>query len=276
MKENGYRFSQRVDNYVRYRPRYPEAVLDLLKAECGLTAVHAIADVGSGTGILSELFLKNGNPVFGVEPDPEMRAGAEHYLRRYPAFTSIPGTAEATTLPDHGVDFVAAGQAFHWFDVHQARKEFLRILAPDGWVALVWNVQRPAGTPFLVDLQAFWQTEAFWKPPSSRPSSLQSSAQEERAQRYRLNATLAREELLVPFFGPGAFFEASFENPLVCNFRQLKGRVLSNAPALEPEDANYATMVAALAEIFHAHQKEGTVTIEHDTRVVYGRLTSTP
>ena len=270
MEKKAYRFSQRVDNYIRYRPRYPPAVLDLLRTECGLTGSHVIADVGSGTGILSELFLENGNSVFGVEPDPEMRAGAEHYLRGFPTFISVPATAEATTLPNHCVDFVTAGQAFHWFDTAQARKEFRRILRPGGWVVLVWNVQRPSGTPFLNALQTFWETETFWKHPYRH-----SGQQMERVQAYRLNADLTREKLLVPFFAPAAFAEASFENPLVCTFRQLKGRILSNGPALEPNDANYETMLAALAKIFQAHQKDGTVTIEHDTRVFYGRLPPT-
>ena len=267
MEKNAYRFSQRVDNYIRYRPRYPPTVLDLLRAECGLTASHVIADVGSGTGILSELFLKNGNPVFGVEPDPDMRAGAEHYLRGFPTFTSVPATAEATTLPARSVDFVTAGQAFHWFDTAQARKEFRRILRPRGWVVLLWNVQRPTGSPFLDALQTFWETEAFWKHPSRHVAQRM-----ERVQAYRLNANLTRQELLAPFFGPAAFAEASFENPLLCNFRQLKGRILSNGPALEPDDANYETMLATLADIFRTHQKEGTVTIEHDTCLVYSRL----
>lgn len=150
-----YRFSQRVDNYIKYRSRYPEAILHRLKVECQLQLTYTIADIGSGTGILSELFLKNGTPVLGLEPDPQMRAGGEYYLRDFVNFTSIAATAEATTLPDQSVDFVTAGQAFHWFDLKPTRHEFARILAPPGWVVLVWNVQPPTGTPFLEALQGF-------------------------------------------------------------------------------------------------------------------------
>jgi SAM-dependent methyltransferase len=108
------RFTNRVDHYIRYRPSYPRAVLDLLKTECGLTDTSTIADVGSGPGILSELFLENVNHVLGIEPNREMREAAELQLGGHPCFTSVAGTAEATTLDDSSVDFVVAGQAFHW------------------------------------------------------------------------------------------------------------------------------------------------------------------
>src|SRR5437660_10266541 len=128
------RFSNRVADYVRYRPGYPQAVFDLLRAECGLRPGHVIADIGSGTGLLSELFLKNGNRVYGVEPNTEMRRAGEEYLASYDGFSSIAGSAESTTLSDSSVDFVTAGQAFHWFEPAAARPEFIRILKPAAWV----------------------------------------------------------------------------------------------------------------------------------------------
>ena len=143
------RFSSRVDNYIKYRPGYPSAVIDTLASECGLTEQLIVADVGSGTGILSELFLKHGNPVFGVEPNREMREAGERRLKQYPNFTSVNGTAEATTLPDRSMDFITAGQAFHWFDRIQTRKEFTRILKGGGWVALIWNDRHIDTSPFL-------------------------------------------------------------------------------------------------------------------------------
>src|SRR5690348_8431451 len=94
------RFSNRVDNYIAYRPSYPRAVIDLLRRECGLAADWGIADVGSGPGNLTRLFLDNGNRVFGVEPNREMREAGERLLSDYPGFTSVSGTAEATTLAD--------------------------------------------------------------------------------------------------------------------------------------------------------------------------------
>src|SRR4051812_35067235 len=98
------RFSSRVENYVKYRPGYPAAVVPLLETACGFTRESVVADIGSGTGILAEVWLKHGNPVFAVEPNGPMREAAERLLTAYPAFTSVPGTAEATTLADHSVD----------------------------------------------------------------------------------------------------------------------------------------------------------------------------
>src|ERR1700757_2147313 len=116
------RFSNRVADYLRYRPGYPTAARDVLRRECNLQPGHAIADIGSGTGFLSELFLKNGNRVFGVEPNDAMRQAGEEYLAEYDNFTSITGSAEASTLDDGSVDFVVSGQAFHWFEPVAARR----------------------------------------------------------------------------------------------------------------------------------------------------------
>jgi ubiquinone/menaquinone biosynthesis C-methylase UbiE len=141
MQDPTQRFSDRVENYVRYRPTYPQVVVETLAVECHLTTASIIADIGSGTGILTKLFLDNGNRVL-VEPNREMREAGERLLVDCAGFTSIAATAESTTLPDHSVDFVTAGQAFHWFDREKARAEFTRILKPGGWVVLVWNDRR--------------------------------------------------------------------------------------------------------------------------------------
>src|SRR5260370_29926783 len=141
------RFSNRAADYVRYRPGYPAAVLDLLRTECALRPSHVIADIGSGTGLLSKLFLENGNRVFGVEPNQEMRQAGELHLQSYRGFVSVEGSAEATALPAACADFVAAGQAFHWFEPEKPRREFQRVLRPQGWVAAIWNF-REMEAPF--------------------------------------------------------------------------------------------------------------------------------
>ena len=144
------RFSNRVENYRKYRPRYPKAIIPLLEQECGLTHDARIADIGSGTGLLAELFLEHGNRVFGIEPNLEMRAAGDKLLAKYPNFSSTDATAEATTLADSSVDFVTVGQAFHWFDRDRAGKEFERILKDGGWVVIIlvpvawhmWHLRR--------------------------------------------------------------------------------------------------------------------------------------
>lgn len=143
------RFSNRVDNYVLYRPSYPAEVVTVLEQEAGLRREHVIADIGSGTGISTRLFLDHGNSVFAVEPNSAMRQAAETSFTGNVRFNSVNGTAEQTNLATNSIDFVVAGQAFHWFDRTQARGEFSRILRPSGWVLLMWNTRRTDTTTFL-------------------------------------------------------------------------------------------------------------------------------
>ncbi|HVF27553.1 MAG TPA: class I SAM-dependent methyltransferase [Pyrinomonadaceae bacterium] len=252
MSDSIQRFSSRVDNYVKYRPTYPTAVVDLLEDECDLTRDLIVADVGSGTGILSELFLRNGNKVFGVEPNREMRAAGERLLMDYPNFTSVDGTAEATTLESAGVDFVTAGQAFHWFDVEKTRIEFARILKSDGWVVLVWNERQTDSTPFLRDYEQMLLTFG----------TDYEAVSHKQVDRNRI----------VPFFGPGGFELRTFANQQLFDFESLKGRLLSASYTPEVGHANHAPMLDVLQRIFHEYQSDGRVTVEYDTNVFYGRL----
>src|SRR5262249_20110821 len=150
MNDSTERFSSRVENYMKDRPGYPIEVIETLSDECGLAADSIIADVGSGTGILTDMFLQNGNVVYGIEPNREMREAAERLLKDYPRFRSVAARAEETALDDKSVDFITAGQAFHWFDREKTRTEFVRILKSRGWVALIWNERVTTTTPFLV------------------------------------------------------------------------------------------------------------------------------
>jgi len=253
MTDHTQRFTGRVESYVRYRPSYPHVVLDLLKTECSLTSASIVADVGSGTGILSTLFLQNGNRVFGVEPNPEMRAAAEELLRDQPRFASVAGTAEDTTLPDDSVDFVVAGQAFHWFDVERARAEFGRILKPGGWVALIWNLRRKDATPFLAAYEELLGLH--------------------RTDRGEVEIWRQDADMAEALFDPGSFQRATFDNEQVLDLDGLKGRLLSVSYVPARGEPGSEAMLREAERIFDEHQKDGTVTIEYDTRVYYGRLT---
>lgn len=277
MEEPGPRFSRRVEHYLRYRPHYPQAIIEVLQRECHLTQQTIIADIGSGTGMLAEMFLNNGNRVLGIEPDPEMRAGAEYVLRRYPMFTSIAASAEATSLADRSVDIITSGQAFHWFDRERARQEFARILVPMGWVVLVWNRQRTAGTPFLVALEQFWQTYLTREglQAIATGQDLTMLLQETNpVYRWRLDPGRFSQELIAPFFGSGRFAMQTFENPQFYDFEELKGRVLSAGSAPQAGHPRYAEMLETIEAIFQMHQVNGRVTIEYETQVWYGQLGS--
>src|SRR5688500_17757753 len=121
-------FTDRVEDYSRARPRYPRGVIELLIRDPGLKPPWVVGDIGAGTGLATELFLEHGNRVFAVEPNDAMRHEAEGRLGANPLFVSVAGSAEDTTLPTNSLDLVVAAQAFHWFDLHAAGREFRRIL----------------------------------------------------------------------------------------------------------------------------------------------------
>jgi SAM-dependent methyltransferase len=243
------RFSDRVENYVRYRPGYPTEALDVLKNDCGLTPAHVVADIAYGTGLWTRLLLENGNRVFGMEPNAEMRAAGERLLARFPAFTSMAGTAEATTLPDESVDFVTAAQAAHWFDRARARREFERILRPGGWLALLWNERLIDTTPFLRDYEQLLLTFG-------------TDYEEVRHERTGVNE----------FFDPLRFEQRLFPNIQEFDYSGIEGRLLSSSYVPAPGDAKYEPMLRDLRKIFNAHAVNDRAKFEYQTRVYFGRL----
>jgi SAM-dependent methyltransferase len=245
------RFSSRVENYVKYRPDYPAAVIEVLVSKCGLSQKSLVADIGSGTGILTELFLRNGNKVLGVEPNREMRTAAERLLANYANFTSIDGRAEATSIASDSVDFVTVGQAFHWFDQQQAKREFVRILKSDGWAVLIWNERRLDSSEFLRALEDLL---------------LEFGTNYEQVRHENVYGDIAA------FFGAGGFELATFENLQHLDLDAFKGRLFSASYTPEPAHPNFAPMLDELLAIFAAHERNGKVTIEYDTKVYYGQL----
>ena len=245
------RFTKRVENYRKYRPGYPPEIITLLNSVCGLTANSVVADLGFGTGLFTELFLKHGNRVFGVEPNAEMRRAGEDALKSYPNFTSVIATAEDTTLPDDSVDFIVAGQAFHWFDRSQARPEFERILKPAGWVVLVWNGYRMESSRMMTDYQGL-------------------------VSRYGTDYSEVQREVVgidvETFYAPGPCEHARFAFRQRFDYPGLEGRLLSSSYAPEPDHPNYQAMLRDLRSVFEANQEGGQVNFDYETEVYYGQL----
>lgn len=129
------RFSDRADDYVRYRPDYPAAAIDWVLEGLGDLARIQVADIGAGTGISSRQIADRGPHVIAVEPNAGMRASAEPH----PRVIAHDGAAESTGLAGESVDLVLCAQAFHWFHQREAIVEFHRILRPGGRLALMWN-----------------------------------------------------------------------------------------------------------------------------------------
>jgi SAM-dependent methyltransferase len=245
------RFSDRVDNYIRYRPGYPPEVLELFRREMALTPVSVVADVGSGTGISARMFLENGNTVFGVEPNAPMREAAERLLADFPNFRSDAGTAENTTLPDASTGIVTAAQAFHWFDPETTRPEFLRILKPGGFIALIWNERQLDSTPFLREYEAFllkWATDY-----------------------QRVRHENIDEEKLGGFFR-GPYERAEFPNVQRLDFDGLKGRLASSSYMPNESDPRFPELERNLRILFDKHSENGRIEVLYDTRIYYQQV----
>ncbi|MCB0192340.1 MAG: class I SAM-dependent methyltransferase [Anaerolineae bacterium] len=241
------RFSNRVENYIKYRPSYPAALIDLLESECQLTPASLVADIGSGTGLLTKLFLDNGNTVFGVEPNAEMRAAAETLLNAYPNFVSVAAPAEATTLAAEQVDFVTAGQAFHWFDIVAALQEFRRILKPQGWIVLVWNMRRH-DDPFQ----------------SAYEQLVKRHSQEYSA----VNHKRINDHVLSEIMGPDMRL-TTLDNEQILDYEGIKGRLLSASYAPLEGQAGHQAMLDDLLAIFEQYQQAGRVRFTYRTNVYY-------
>ena len=245
------RFSSRVENYIRYRPSYPLGVVDLLRSECGLTPDSTIADIASGTGIFTKLLLENGNRVFGVEPNPDMRKAGEEFLSAFPRFTTVAGTAEATTLPTYSIDIVTAAQAAHWFDLKKTRQEFMRIAKPGGWSVLLWNERSTDSTPFLRDYEQL----------------VLDYGTDYKDVRHEHTTDNIQE-----FFAPTPFQARVFKLDQETDYAGLEGRLLSSSYAPPLGHTKCTPMLAELRRMFDAHQVKGKVTLEYNTRVYYGQL----
>lgn len=245
------RFSDRVENYIRYRPGYPPEALQVLKTECGLNPSHWIADIASGTGIWTRMLLQNGNHVFGVEPNSDMRQAGERLMAEFPNFVSVGGSAEGTALADQSVDFVTAAQAAHWFDRQRTRAEFARILRPGGWLVLLWNERLLDTTPFLHDYEQL----------------LLSFGTDYVDIRHERTTEAVNE-----FFDPSPFWECTFAMRQQFDYVGLEGRLLSSSYAPGPGHPKHEAMLRELRRTFNKHAESGQVSFDYKTRVYFGKL----
>ncbi|HVZ18637.1 MAG TPA: class I SAM-dependent methyltransferase [Terriglobales bacterium] len=247
------RFTDRVESYVKARPGYPREIIQLLERKCGLTHASTVVDVGSGTGLLAKVFCDYGCRVIGIEPNDAMRAAGQQFLSGYSNFGMKMGTAESIPLPGTSVDFITAGQAFHWFDLKQARHEFMRILKPNGWTALVWNNREQAGSKFAEEYE-----------------SLLARFGTDYAQVDHRNR--ATPSILEEFFGNGAFSRGVFPNDQRLNHERFIARILSSSYMPQPGSPNYGAMMQEIERIFRENQKDGIVVMQYDTNVYYGQM----
>ncbi len=255
MKDPKLRFSNRAEGYAKYRPGYPGEILTFLKDGCGLTETSVVADAGSGTGLLSGLFLENGYRVFGVEPNREMREAAERRLGSYPRFESV-AAAEATTLSTASVDLVASGNSFHWFDAEAARAEFSRVLEPGGHVAVVLNAPAKTGTPFL-------EAHAWLLSEHATDGGGRIGAYESIEDLYGGRGRVLRRRRVR---------EARFDSTRRLDFEELKGLMFSYSTMPAEGGTGSEALLRDLETVFRANESGGRVVVEYVARVYCGRL----
>ena len=244
------RFSDRVEDYDKFRPHYPKEIITLLKI-LGVVAPSAIADIGSGTGIFSSLLLSEGFRVFAVEPNAEMRKTAERALSHQNHFQSISGSAEKTELPDLSVDAIVVAQAFHWFEPHATQREFMRILRPNGIILLLWNDRRIQETAFAQDYE----------------SLIKNFGTDYSAVNHR-NITVAQ---IQDFLGHKDYGSRIIYNFQDLSFSGLMGRLTSSSYLPNKDDPRFHEMTKAAQALFDRYQQNGIVRIEYDTKVYFAR-----
>lgn len=247
------RFSGRAEYYDVYRPKYPETLLTYLRETLSLSPRSVVADIGSGTGILTELLLKNGNTVLAIEPNHDMRMTAEARLSGYPTFKSINASAESTTLPNDSVDFIIAAQSFHWFQPEPTNLEFRRILRLNGWVVLIWNT-RKTSTPFL---QAYDSLVAWI-----------AGHRKNRVKHEDFTDSAVTEFL-------GRCEAVKLENSQRLDFDGLAGRLMSASYSPLPGQELYQDLIGRARELFDRYEKNGTVEFLYWTEVYAGKLRQT-
>lgn len=244
------RFSNRVENYVKYRPHYPQAAADLFRNELGIGNDAVVADIGAGTGISSELFLKNGSTVYAIEPNELMREASLKYLEGREKFHSIDGTADAIPLADDLADLVTAGQAFHWFANEAAIAEFKRVLKPGGYIALMWNERQLDSTPFL-------------------------SGYEQLIKEYSKDYEVIRHDKFdwdsIGRLLGGDVTLATFSNPQVMDLEGIRGRMLSSSYIPTESDERYPEMIKDLDSLFAKHAENDKITVLYDTKVYFSK-----
>lgn len=245
------RFSNRVANYVKYRPGYPREILQVFRDEMNLTKDSVVADIGSGTGISARVFLENGNRVFGVEPNAAMRAAAEEFLKDFPRFESVDGTAENTNLADDSVDLVVAAQAFHWFDQEKTPQEFRRIAREGGFVALIWNERQLDTNAFLREYEEILKNYG---------------TDYEKVRHDNLE-----KEVFEKAFG-AEFSLKTFQNIQSLDFDGMRGRILSSSYMPAETDARFPPLENDLRHVFEKYAESGRIQILYNTNIFYTRL----
>lgn len=246
------RFSNRVEDYHRHRPGYPDDIIHILHNEGALPAFAIVADVGSGTGKLTQLFFKHVDKIYGVEPNHDMRRQAEKNFVDIAQFISVNGTAESTTLPSASIDLVCVGQAFHWFDREKCRGEFRRILRPNGWTALIWNYRNVEEDEVQQHYEHILKTNI----PNYK----------------QLDHKTMTDDKIKNFFRSKKVTKFVLPHSQYFDLPSLNGRVLSSSYVPKPPDPVAQRILEQVAHFFQQYQQSGRIKFVYKTTLYLGQL----
>ena len=247
--DSTHRFSDRVENYVNYRPSYPAEAIAYLQNRA-IAPTSTVADIGSGTGIMTQLLLPHCQAIFAVEPNAAMRSKAEADLGHMAGFQSRSGTAEATGLEANSVDAIVCAQAYHWFDSEATLQEFRRIVRGPRMLFLVWN-DRTTKTPFLVHYEALLK--------------------EFGTDYTEVNHQRITDAQLRPIFA-AQYEKKEFDNEQRLDLYGVKGRLNSTSYVPKPGDPRYEMLMRGVEEAFAQHSENGEVKILYSTTIYSGKI----
>ena len=238
-------FSGKAEVYAQNRPSYPPELVRWLKEHADLDSA---ADIGAGTGIFTACLAPECRSLCAVEPNPDMRAAFRSFL---PGIECLPGSAEATGLPDHSLSLVAAAQAFHWFDEELFRIECSRILRPGGKLAIVWNNRQQHGIGPAYDAVCRKYC------PDYRTGHVGKRSAEE-------GDRFLREQ----YFREVEIFRCP--NSIPRTEAQFIGDKLSRSYALTPASPDYPAFIRELKEVFAAFAVGGMAAEEYESVIYLG------
>lgn len=238
--------------YAKYRPTYPDTLIQYLSIDVGLRN-STVADIGSGTGILTNLLLNICAKVYAVEPNTDMRQIAEIHNQRATNFISINSNAENTTLAEQSIDYITAAQSFHWFNQQYFKKECQRILKSNGKVILIWNCRDE--TTELV--QAIDSISRKYCPYFSGSSC---------GMRGAKTADAYKE------FFTGKYEEKIFSNNILFDKERFLGLHQSASYRLNEKDENYYNYIHALSDFFDSHCTNNELILPNNTCCYIGSV----
>jgi SAM-dependent methyltransferase len=239
------RFTNRAENYNKYRPKYPKALFTWVEDKLGPGLNRKVADLGSGTGIFSQHLLNQGYEVYAVEPNKEMRRMAETKIQDSLNFFSVQGEAEATGLGEQSVDLVTSAQAFHWFGTQKTVDEIRRILKDHGKVLLVWNIRDYENDPFQKGYE---------------------NLMADHCREYKdVHHTYFDKDGLGELFRASRVQKMSFPNFQIFDLEGLIGRTESCSYCPLPEDEFYGPLIEGITKLYSRYQRQGRVDFKYIT-----------